>query len=144
MADRSRSVDPSRSPSLKTGPGRVLVFLYALFVLAASGRSAFQLAAHFHRAPTAYVLSALAAGVYIAALTSFLLRARTVALVTCSVELLGVLIIGTWSYRSPREFPDATLWSGYGQGYGYLPLLLPILALLWLRASVRAGPQRLS
>lgn len=141
MANRSRSVGPSVSPSLQAGPGRVLVFLYGLFVLAASGRSAFQLATQFHRAPTAYILSAAAALIYIAALTSLLLRARTIALLTCSIELLGVLTIGTWSYLSPREFPDTTVWSGYGQGYGYLPLLLPILALLWLRASLRTDPR---
>ncbi|PZS33900.1 MAG: hypothetical protein DLM58_06760 [Pseudonocardiales bacterium] len=140
MADRSRSVDRSASPSLKTGPARVLIFLYGLFVLAATGRSAFQLAAQFHRAPTAYVLSAVAALVYIAALAALLRRARRIALLTCSIELLGVLAIGTWSYLSPHEFPDATVWSGYGQGYGYLPLLLPILALLWVRASLRTDP----
>jgi hypothetical protein len=39
-------------------------------------------------------------------------------------------------------FPDATVWSLYGDGYGYVPVVLPILGLLWLRRSgrVTTGP----
>jgi hypothetical protein len=29
-------------------------------------------------------------------------------------------------------FPDATVWSDFGQGYGYVPLILPIVGLWWL------------
>jgi hypothetical protein len=32
------------------------------------------------------------------------------------VELAGVLIVGTLSLLVPAEFPDATVWSGYGAG----------------------------
>ena len=32
-------------------------------------------------------------------------------------------------------FPDATVWSSYGGGYGYVPLVLPVLGLLWLRRT---------
>ena len=33
------------------------------------------------------------------------------------------------------DFPEATVWSGFGQGYGYIPLLLPIVGLIWLRRT---------
>jgi hypothetical protein len=31
------------------------------------------------------------------------------------------------------EDPDETVWSRFGAGYGYLPLALPVAALVWLR-----------
>jgi uncharacterized membrane protein YkgB len=127
--------DPRR-PALTSGPGRLLIFFYGLLALAATGRSAYQLATKFHQAPTAYLLSAVAAVIYIAAFAALLRHARTAALAACSVELVGVLVVGTVSYLIPHDFPDATVWSGYGSGYGYLPAVLPILALLWLRRRV--------
>ena len=130
MADRGR-------PALRTGPGRVLTFLYGLFAVAATGRSAYQLAVKFHDAPLAYVLSAVAAVVYVVAFVALIRDARHTALVACSIEFVGVLAIGTLSFAQPDDFPDPTVWSHYGNGYGYLPLVLPVLALLWLRRAGR-------
>jgi hypothetical protein len=110
-----------------------LLFFYGLLAVAATGRSAYQLAAKFHDAPTAYLLSAAAAVIYIAAFIALVRHARAIAVVACSIELAGVLVVGTLSYVVPHDFPDATVWSGYGSGYGYLPAVLPILALVWLR-----------
>jgi hypothetical protein len=58
--------------------------------------------------------------------------ARRVALVTVFVEATGVLVVGTLSYLVSDWFPDKTVWSHYGQGYGFLPLVLPFLGLWWL------------
>ncbi len=121
-----------------SGPGRVLVAVYAVFALAATARAGVQIATRFEEAPLAYLLSAFAAVVYIVA-TVALARsgpsARRVAFVACSVELLGVLVVGTLSLASPDAFPDETVWSGFGRGYGFVPLVLPVLGLLWLRRS---------
>ena len=120
------------------GPGRVLVFVYGLFALAASARAAVQIATKFDEAPVAYLLSALAAVIYLVA-TVGLARGgptgRRVAWVCCSVELIGVLTVGTVSLLLPSAFPDATVWSGYGRGYGFVPLVLPLLGLYWLRRT---------
>jgi hypothetical protein len=51
------------------------------------------------------------------------------------VELVGVLVIGTLSLVDTQAFPDATVWSGYGRGYGFVPLVLPVLGLWWLRRT---------
>jgi len=59
--------------------------------------------------------------------------ARRIAVLSCSIELAGVLAVGTWSLADPATFPDATVWSGYGSGYGFVPLVLPVFGLLWLR-----------
>lgn len=133
MRDRPPDSPTSDTPALTAGPGRVLTLLYGVLAVAATGRSAYQIATVFHRAPTAYVLSAVAALIYVGALAAILARARLVAVVACSIELVGVCAVGTWSYLAPHEFPDTTVWSGYGSGYGYLPAVLPVLALLWLR-----------
>ena len=119
--------------SIGSGPGRVLVAVYGLFALSASARAGVQLATQFHQAPLAYLLSALSAVIYVVATVALARSYRSVALVCCSIELLGVLVIGTASLVDPAAFPKATVWSVYGIGYGFVPLILPILGLLWLR-----------
>jgi hypothetical protein len=126
----------SQPTSTRTGPGRLLVAIYGLFALSASARALVQIATKFHHAPVAYLLSAFAGVVYIiatATLTAGTLTARRIALVSCSVEFIGVLGVGTWSVVDPASFPDATVWSDYGSGYGFVPLVLPVFGLLWLR-----------
>ncbi|TDP98025.1 hypothetical protein [Labedaea rhizosphaerae] len=120
-------------PDTRSGPGRLLVAVYAIFALAATARSGVQLSTKFHTAPLAYLLSALAAVVYILATVCLARDWRQVAFVSCSVELVGVLVIGTWSLVDNAAFPDQTVWSDYGIGYGFVPLVLPVLGLLWLR-----------
>ncbi len=123
---------------LSSGPGRVLVFVYGVFAVAATGRSLVQLGTHADRAPLAYSLSLLAAAIYLVATTCLLLggrRAWVVAGIAVSVELLGVLSVGALSYAATDLFPDKTVWSHFGQGYGFLPLVLPFLGLAWLRVT---------
>ena len=84
-----------------------------------------QIATKFSHAPVAYLLSAFAATVYILATVTLAAgspTARRIAVLSCSVELVGVLAVGTWSIADPATFPDATVWSGYGSGYGFVPL----------------------
>jgi hypothetical protein len=131
--------------TVRSGPGRLLVAVYALFALSASARALVQIATKFSDAPVAYLLSAFAGLVYILATVTLAVgnqRARRIAVVSISIELAGVLAVGTWSLADPGRFPDATVWSGYGSGYGYVPLVLPIFGLLWLRRwSKRSGKE---
>jgi hypothetical protein len=126
--------------STRTGPGRLLVAVYGLFALSACARAGTQIVTEFSRAPAAYVLSALAGIVYIVATVTLVNGSRTarrIAFLSCSVELAGVLVVGTWSVLDPASFPDATVWSTYGVGYGFVPLVLPVFGLLWLRRWAR-------
>ena len=128
--------DTGDAGDLSAGPGRVLVALYGFFALAAGARAGLQLATRFGEAPVAYVLSAVAAAVYVVATIGLARGGRAglrTAAVACSVELVGVLVVGTLSLTDRAAFPDATVWSGYGRGYGFVPLALPVLGLLWLR-----------
>jgi hypothetical protein len=131
--------------STRTGPGRLLVAVYALFALSASARAVVQIATEFSHAPVAYLLSAFAAAVYVVAtvtLTAGSPAARRIAVLSCSVEFAGVVAVGTWSLLDKATFPDATVWSGYGSGYGYVPLVLPVFGLLWLRYWARRDRAR--
>jgi hypothetical protein len=131
--------------STRTGPGRLLVAVYALFALSATARAGVQIGTKFSHAPVAYLLSAFAGAVYILATVTLSVgspTARRIAVLSCSIELAGVLGVGTWSLADPASFPDATVWSGYGSGYGFVPLVLPVFGLLWLwRWARRARTQ---
>ena len=120
----------------RSGGHQVLLALYALFTLAAGARSIVQLATDAGEAPVAYTLSLAAAVTY--ALGWVAIRRASVghtgfASVMLWVELAGVLTVGTLSLVKPDWFPDASVWSGYGIGYGFVPLALPVAGLLWLR-----------
>ncbi|HKN96592.1 MAG TPA: hypothetical protein VJX10_05710 [Pseudonocardiaceae bacterium] len=131
-----------RRTATRAGPGRLLIAVYAIFALAATARSAVQIATKFHEAPLAYVLSAVAAVFYIVATVCFARGSRTsrrVATVSCTVELIGVLAVGTASVLVPSAFPDSTVWSLYGDGYGFVPVVLPILGLWWIRHTSRVA-----
>lgn len=128
-----------------SGLGRVLVALYATFALAAGARAAVQLSTRFDEAPVAYLLSALAAVVYLVATVGFVRGGRggrRTALIAVSVELVGVLVVGTLSLADPAAFPDETVWSAYGRGYLFIPLVLPVLGLLLLRRTATRQPPR--
>ncbi|WP_017573077.1 hypothetical protein [Nocardiopsis halotolerans] len=133
----SETATPATSPdrTLRTGPGRVLVAVYAVFALAATARGGYQLATRFEEAPLAYALSLFAGVVYLVAAVG-LARAgrtsRTVALVSCGVEMVGVLVVGAASVFLPDVFPDDTVWSNFGGGYLFIPLVLPVLGLWWI------------
>jgi hypothetical protein len=153
----ARAPEPTRTPAttrapattertgIGRGPGRLLLSLYGVFTVAALSRSIVQISMQFDEAPLAYLLS-LVAGVIYAVITAALWRggeaARRVALVSCTVELVGVLVVGTLTIVDSSSFPDATVWSDYGIGYLFLPLIVPVSGLLWLRRSPAGVRQR--
>jgi hypothetical protein len=132
------------SPPRPLGVGRLLIVVYAILALAATGRSAFQIISRFDEAPLAYSLSALSALVYILATVALVAPGRVwyrIAWTTISFELLGVLVIGTISVAAPELLglsssnpfgEQSTVWSAYGLGYLLIPLALPVLGMLWL------------
>ena len=128
--------DPVRTTS--SGPGRVLIAVYGIFALSATARAAVQIAAKFHEAPVAYLLSALSGVVYILAtigLAGHRAWSRRLAWTAVVIELVGVLAVGTFTVLDAGDFPDDTVWSVYGRGYGFIPLVLPLVGLWWLRRT---------
>jgi len=117
------------------GWGRALILVYAVFAISALGRSSVQLVEKAGEAPLAYGLSAFAAVVY--AVATFCLarpgrRTTPMAWAAVLVELTGVLVVGALTVLEPELFPDDTVWSRFGGGYGWVPAVLPFLGLAWL------------
>ena len=121
------------------GFGRTLVAVYAVFAVAAASRSIFQLLTKADEAPVAYALSAFAGVVYIVATVALARNLRQLALITITIELAGVLTVGLLSVFDDDLFPDQTVWSGFGEGYGFIPLVLPIVGLWWLHRTRDQG-----
>lgn len=126
------------------GLGRVLVAVYGILAIAALGRSIFQIIDRFDEAPIAFTLSAVSAIVYLLATLSLAFGWTRTAWATISFELVGVLVIGTISVVAPGVLGldeinpfgrEATVWSVFGAGYLFIPLVLPVLGILWLRSQ---------
>jgi hypothetical protein len=131
MADQSPA-------ALQHGFGRVVVAVYAVFALSASARSLFQLVTKASEAPVAYGLSALAGIVYIIATYALATNRRSLAAAAIGFELVGVLTVGFLTIYDAALFPDATVWSEFGAGYGFVPLVLPFVGLAWVIRSRRS------
>jgi hypothetical protein len=144
---KSAETAPGKPARRRFGVGAVLITVYAILAVGATSRAGFQLVAYFGANPAArlpIVLSAVSAVIYVLATIALIAPGRAwyrVAWTTISFELAGVLIIGTLSYVFPAVFvgpasvPDVahgTVWSGFGEGYLYIPVVLPILGMIWL------------
>lgn len=120
------------------GVGRLLILVYAVFAISSTARASFQVITKFEEAPVSYSLSLLSAVVYLLATVSLAKSGptwKTIALASVIFELIGVLTVGVISLLAPELFVEASIWSGFGSGYGYLPLVLPVLGLLWIRKT---------
>ena len=123
-------------PKQSLGVGRVLIAIYAVFAISATARASYQLIREFDQAPLAYSLSALSAVVYLLAtysLSKSEAKWQRIAFYTIWFELVGVIAVGSLSLALPQYFAHPSVWSNFGAGYAFIPLLLPILGLLWLR-----------
>lgn len=118
------------------GVGRLLIVVYAIFAVAATARASYQILTKFEQAPLAYSLSLVSALVYIVATVSLAKSAerwKTNATIAIVFELVGVLTVGALSLIAPQLFAHPSVWSYFGMGYGFVPLVLPILGLIWLK-----------
>ena len=132
MTDHSLAQQSTR----RSGAGRILIAIYIVLALAATGRSVYQLIEKYEQAPLAYSLSAVAAVVYIFATIALIAPGPmwyAVAKWTIGFELTGVIVVGLLSLLIPEIFAHPTVWSYFGAGYLFVPLVMPIWGLLWLR-----------
>jgi hypothetical protein len=120
------------------GGARVLVIVYGVLALAATGRSVYQLLTKFDTAPVAYMLSALAGIVYIVITVALSRGATAIARIAMWFELIGVVAIGAMSYLDAGLFPRDTVWSHFGSGYIWIPLIVPVVGLIALARQGRA------
>ena len=102
----SESTAPAGAPTTSSGPGRALITVYGIFALAATARAGVQIGTKLHEAPLAYLLSAFSGLVYVLATVALARRGplwHRVATAACSVELIGVLVVGTLSPTAVRR-----------------------------------------
>lgn len=132
---------PGPQRRISRGFGRVLIVVYGVFAVSALARASVQIVRDFSEAPVAYALSAFAAAVYVVATVALARDARTVATVAVLIELVGVVAVGALSLAAEESFPRETVWSGFGRGYGFVPLVLPIVGLWWLWHTRRADSE---
>ena len=121
-----------------SGFGRLLVVIYGVFTLSAGARALYQVIRKFDEAPLSISLSALSALIYLVATIALAKKgegAWKISLAAVSIEMAGVLLIGIFSYLQPQHFEVASVWSHFGSGYGYIPLIMPMVGLWWLNKT---------
>lgn len=142
VADPSEGLYDTRRPAY--GAGRALIAIYGVFAISASARAAVQLIRDASEAPVAYSLSGLSAVVYVLATIAMAhngRRMRRVAWASVVLEFIGVLVVGLLSVTHPELFQHDSVWSLFGKGYGFFPLVLPVLGMWWL---FRSSPARIA
>jgi len=120
------------SKSQSRGVGNLVIAVYAVFALSASVRASYQLIRKYDDAPLAYWLSLVAAVFYIIATFALAKRNYSLARKTLVFELAGVLAVGSLGIFVPELFAHPSVWSYFGMGYGFIPLLLPLFGLWWI------------
>ncbi len=141
-ATRPAATEDDAAPP--TGPRRILIALYLVFAVAATARGVVQIATKFDQAPLAYLLSLFSGIVYIAAAVGLVTDrrwSRPLAWAAVGTEMVGVVVIGLLSVFDQEAFPHDTVWSRFGAGYGYVPIILPVLGLMWLWHTRPGAPR---
>jgi hypothetical protein len=129
--------DSIRAPGTSAatrGGADALAFFYGLWAVAALSRAGYQ---YLVRRPDDFTpthISLFVGALYV--LIIIALRRRSPhawwsALLLLWVELLGVLLVGTIDVLW-QPFPYSSVWSAYGAGYLFMPLVLPLAGLVWL------------
>lgn len=124
--------EPEARRRLADGFGRLIVLVYIVFAVSAGARAGYQVATKFDQAPLSFTLSAVAAAIYLVAAVAIIRGAARTALAAVGVELVGVVAVGALSFADPDWFPEPSVWSHFGSGYGYVPLVLPVAGLAYL------------
>lgn len=119
------------------GVGNLVVAVYGVFALSATVRAIYQLLRKYDEASLAYWLSLFAGVIYFVATFALAKNRLTLAKRTLIIELIGVLLIGSLSFIHPELFAHPTVWSFFGMGYGFIPMVLPIFGLWWISVRKR-------
>lgn len=130
----------ARAGALIVGLG-VAYTVLAIAALARSGYQALTGAVVDGRTAAAVALSGVAGVVYLLAAAGLRRgtdRSLRVSRWCCLVELVGVVAVSL-AEIGVGGFGRAAVWSGFGVGYGYLPLLLPVLGLWATRSRAAAA-----
>lgn len=141
-AGEGRALPGNETQTAARGAADALAFFYGLWAVASLGRAIYQYGFRHPEHFTPTHISTFVGVLYLFIIVGLRRRSPhawwgTLALL--AVELAGVLIVGTidvvW-----RPFPYASVWSMYGAGYFFMPLVMPFVGIWWiLRKETRAA-----
>ena len=129
--------------SRQAGLGRIIIAVYGIFAISSTARAGYQILMKFDEAPLAYALSAVAAVIYIIATIALASKkpgSWRLSFLAVLIELIGIIVVGILSFALPQDFAHPAVWSHFGQGYGYIPLVLPVIGLWWLNRHREPQP----
>ncbi len=119
------------------GAGMILAISYPVLALSTGVRAVYQ--GFFKDEVTNYLavaLSGIAAICYLLATIGFTYRRKwawQLSVAVLGFETLMTFIVGGLSLTTAyADVIGRTVWRSFGADYGYLPLIQPILGLLWL------------
>lgn len=123
----------TRGPSL--GLGRLVMAAFWLFGAWVTTNAVID-ALHWDSGPIGPVVVALVAGiVYLVAalaLTHNGRRMRRLGWAAVAVEALGPVLVGLLGMGVPALSDPRSPWGAFGADYWYIPLVLPVIGLVWL------------
>ena len=126
-------VKDDRRPSW--GLGRVVMVIFWAFGVWTTANAIIDLF-HLDDEPLGPALTALLAGlVYLLAalgITHNGKRMRILGWTTVTLELIGPLMVGMMSVGISQLSVSRSAWANCGADYYYLPLIIPIIGLIWL------------
>ena len=117
------------------GLGRLVILGYAIVAGLIFYREVARLAELGGQAPLSAVLSVVATLLYVVTAVAVAhngRRMRRVAWVCTVAGLIGVLGAGLVGLADPDLVVARTVWSEFGAGYAFAPLVLPLVAAFWL------------
>lgn len=131
--DDGDQVADTRGPSL--GLGRLVMAAFWLFGAWVTINAVVDVL-HWNSGPIGPVLVALVAGlVYLLAalaLTHNGRRMRMIGWASVSVEAIGPVLVGVLGVGVPQLSDPRSPWGAFGADYWYIPLVLPVVGLVWL------------
>lgn len=131
-----RSVEDHRRPAY--GWGRLLVPLFGIFGIVVLGPALVTMV----RCPTAAPVVGsfnIAAGLLYLLLAVCVAhngrRMRMIGWMSLTSLLTGALIVGVLTLTGTAPLLSASIWADAGRAHGFLPLVLPVVAAVWMWLS---------
>ena len=138
MDDRPevRSTEDRRRPA--RGLSRILVGVTAVFGLAVLWPALVSLIRHPDQAPVLDSIDAVAGGLYLMLAVCMAhngRRMRMIGWVCLGGLLTGAMLLGLLTITGTAPELEASFLAHGGRGHGYLPLVLPVIAPIWMWMS---------
>lgn len=131
--ESGRSIRDRRGPS--RGWGRIIIaalWIFAAVVTYTAIADFFTLSSHALGPRLVSVIAALGYIVAAVSLTHNGRRMRVLAWTAIGFEITGVIVTGLIGMEVKEIGEIRNIWANFGAQYGFLPMLVPLVSLVWL------------